>query len=665
MTEKSKLNQDLQDERQRIPFNVEAFTNWYYGGEANVKDKRYLEKLIINDPELKLDIDMSYMSHKEKYEEAVRRATIALKLFKKLQQDGFGGADFVGKILLPFSSILKQGSPISLQFSMFLPALIKLGTPEQQAKWVPKAMNLSIIGTYAQTEMGHGTFIRGLETISTYDPQTKEFVIHSPTITAYKWWPGGLGHTVNYAIVFAQLYSLGKHHGLHPFIVQLREDETHKPKRGITIGEIGNKVGFNTVNNGFLGFDNVRIPLDQMLMKNAKILENGEFVKNQSSVLNYGTMTHVRVGIVRDMGTLLSKAVTIAMRYSIVRRQSPIDPKLPEPKIIDHVTQQMKILPAIAKVFAIKFAAENLMRMYLTVTSDIERGDLERLPELHALSCCLKAVSSTEAVHAVEVCRLACGGHGFLTSAGFHDIYTNCTAAQTYEGENTVMLLQTARYLIKAWSQALSGKTLPPTVKYLQNYKPSSGRSAWDSSVRGILIALQSTTAGKIALAHKHIEARKKTYSPEEAANQTGVELLRVAELHCQSFLLQSTIEMVEKSNVPPQIAEVLRDILELYAVDLAIRFLGDLLQFVNITSTDVEQLQQRMETALKTVRKSALGIVDGFDIPDFVLSSTLGAYDGNVYEGLLEAAKKSPLNQEDVNQSFDLYLKPFIKSNL
>lgn len=78
-----------------------------------------------------------------------------------------------------------------------------------------------------------------------------------------------------------------------------------------------------------------------------------------------------------------------------------------------------------------------------------------------------------------------------------------------------------------------------------------------------------------------------------------------------------------------------------------------------------MEQLQQRMESALKTVRKSALGVVDGFDIPDFVLSSTLGSYDGNVYERLLEAAKKSPLNQEDVNKSFHLYLKPFIKSNL
>lgn len=64
-------------------------------------------------------------------------------------------------------------------------------------------------------------------------------------------------------------------------------------------------------------------------------------------------------------------------------------------------------------------------------------------------------------------------------------------------------------------------------------------------------------------------------------------------------------------------------------------------------------------------MRSNAIGIVDGFDISDAVLASTLGAYDGNVYERLLETAKKSPLNQEDVNQSFHLYLKPFMKSNL
>ena len=40
---------------------------------------------------------------------------------------------------------------------------------------------------------------------------------------------------------------------------------------GITIGDIGPKFGFNGVDNGFLMFDHVRIPLNQMLMGLSKV----------------------------------------------------------------------------------------------------------------------------------------------------------------------------------------------------------------------------------------------------------------------------------------------------------------------------------------------------------------------------------------------------------
>lgn len=88
-------------------------------------------------------------------------------------------------------------------------------------------------------------------------------------------------------------------------------------------------------------------------------------------------------------------------------------------------------------------------------------------------------------------------------------------------------------------------------------------------------------------------------------------------------------------------------------------------LKFVKISPGHMEQLQVRLEIALKNIRFNAVGIVDGFEIPDAQLGSTLGAADGNVYERLLDAAMKSPLNKEDVNKSFQLYLKPFMKSNL
>ena len=32
--------------------------------------------------------------------------------------------------------------------------------------------------------------MRGLETTATFDEKTQEFVMHTPTLTATKWWPG-------------------------------------------------------------------------------------------------------------------------------------------------------------------------------------------------------------------------------------------------------------------------------------------------------------------------------------------------------------------------------------------------------------------------------------------------------------------------------------------
>jgi acyl-CoA oxidase len=91
---------------------------------------------------------------------------------------------------------------------MFIPALMSQGSPEQQAKWLPMAQKLEIIGTYAQTELGHGTFVRGLETTATYDPETEHFIIHSPTLTSTKWWPGGTARCCNCIHVYECWHSV-------------------------------------------------------------------------------------------------------------------------------------------------------------------------------------------------------------------------------------------------------------------------------------------------------------------------------------------------------------------------------------------------------------------------------------------------------------------------
>ena len=83
---------------------------------------------------------------------------------------------------------------------------------------------------------------------------------------------------------------------------------------GIKIGEIGHKLGMNAMNNGFLGFDNVRVPRNQMLMKNSKVLEDGTYIEPKSDKLTYGTMMFVRVVLVKEASFFLRKALTIAIR---------------------------------------------------------------------------------------------------------------------------------------------------------------------------------------------------------------------------------------------------------------------------------------------------------------------------------------------------------------
>ena len=117
--------------------------------------------------------------------------------------------------------------------SMFRDTIRFFGNDEQYAKWMPMVENLDIHGCYAQTELGHGSDVSRLETTATFDPESDEFVIHTPTNTATKWWPGEMGRYATHASVFARLIIHGNFYGVCPFIVQIRDINTHKHLPGI------------------------------------------------------------------------------------------------------------------------------------------------------------------------------------------------------------------------------------------------------------------------------------------------------------------------------------------------------------------------------------------------------------------------------------------------
>ncbi|XP_013188653.1 probable peroxisomal acyl-coenzyme A oxidase 1 [Amyelois transitella] len=664
----TEVNKDLQNERNKCTFDVKELTTVIDGSSEKTSKRRERARRMLSRNHLfQEDVPEDYLSNREVYENGIRKSVVAFDIVREMQAEGKSSIEDYRDVIssLLQTSTLRDGSALVLHYIMFMPAIMSQATEEQQMDWMPRAWNCSIIGSYAQTELGHGTFIRGLETTATYDSDTKEFVLNTPTLSSYKWWPGGLGHTANYCIVVAQLYTKGECHGIHSFMVQIREEETHMPLPGIKVGDIGVKLGLNAVNNGFLGLDNVRIPRNQMFMKHAQVLEDGTYVRSRHSKLNYGAMVFVRVVIVFDSVNYLSKAVTIATRYSAVRRQSQIKECEPEVQILDYLTQQHKIFIGIAASHAQRITGIKLWETFHDITKQLNDGNLDRLSELHALACCLKAISTSDTASYVESCRLACGGHGYMKSSSLPVTYGLVTAACTYEGENTVLLLQTARFLVKSW-QTMNTQELTPTVAYFKSAQTNTNK--WENSVEGIINGLEIVAMRNVSSCVESIKKRMSSgMCYEDAWNLTSIQLVTAAEAHCRVIIISTFHEEMRKiaDTVSSCLKPVLLLLVELYAVYWALKKLNDLLRYTNITSGDVDRLQAWYEDLLTQMRPNAVGLVDAFDITDDMLCSTLGSYDGRVYERLMEEALKSPLNAQPVNDSFHKYLKPFMQGKL
>lgn len=322
-----------------------------------------------------------------------------------------------------------------------------------------KAMNYEIVGCYAQTELGHGSNVKGLETTATYNKEDQTFTIHSPTLTASKWWIGSLGRTANHAIVMAQLIVDGKSHGPHPFVVQIRDMETHLPLENVHVGDLGPKVGYNTMDNGFLLFNNLKVPHKAMLTRHSRVdLKTNAYVPPVSSALVYGTMTWVRSTIVWQSGGVLARGVTIAIRYCAVRRQfkdkdAPADQQ-GETQVLDYTMVSYRLISLLAAAFALHFSGKLMMEMYESnqgvlkdATKEEQAEALAKMGDLHAASCGLKSLSSTIAADGLEQARRTCGGHGYSNFSGIGSFQADYLPNVTWEGDNYMLTQQVARYV--------------------------------------------------------------------------------------------------------------------------------------------------------------------------------------------------------------------------
>ncbi|KAK6947544.1 Acyl-CoA oxidase, C-terminal [Dillenia turbinata] len=655
----------LAGERKRAEFDVDAMKIVWAGSRHAFEVSDRMSRLVASDPVFRKD-NRPMLSRKDLFKNTLHKAAHAWKRIIELRLSE--------EEAVALRHYVDEPAFTDLHWGMFVPSIKGQGTDEQQKKWLPLAYKMQIIGCYAQTELGHGSNVQGLETTATFDPDTDEFIINSPTLSSSKWWPGGLGKVSTHTVAYARLIVDGKEHGVHGFIVQLRSLDDHQPLPGITVADIGMKFGngaYNTMDNGVLRFDHVRIPRDQMLMRVLQVTREGKVVQsNVPRQLVYGTMVFVRKSIVSDASTALSRAVCIATRYSAVRRQFGSQNGGPETQVIDYKTQQNRLFPLLASAYAFRFVGEWLSWLYIDVTQRLQAGDFSTLPEAHACTAGLKSVTTSVTTDGIEECRKLCGGHGYLCSSGLPELFAVYAPTCTYEGDNVVLLLQAcvARFLMKTVSQLGSGKQPVGTTAYMARadhlmHCHCSAQRAEDWLKPNVI--LEAFEARSLRMSVACAQKLSKFSDPEEGFAELAAYLAEASVAHCQLIIVSKFIEKLQQDIPGEGVKKQLEILCNIYALALLHKHQGDFLSTGSISSKQVSLANDQLRSLYTQVRPNAIALVDAFNYTDHYLGSILGRYDGNVYPKLYEEALKDPLNDSVVPDGYREYIRPLLKQQL
>ncbi|ODQ81294.1 hypothetical protein BABINDRAFT_160659 [Babjeviella inositovora NRRL Y-12698] len=660
-------------ERAQTNFDLDVMNQFLEGGSAEqaaIVKSIYLQ--FERDPILSTSTAVYDLTKEQKRELTARKIA---RMAQYLENDT--PAVFSKRLHLMNTVDPQVGTRIAINLGLFLNCVRGNGTDEQFNFWIHTkgtSQLKGIYGCFGMTELAHGSNVAGLETTATFDVETDEFVINTPHVGATKWWIGGAAHSSSHCAVYARLIVKGVDHGVKTFVVALR-DANHELMPGVSVGDIGAKMGRDGIDNGWIQFNNVRIPHAYMLSKYDKVARDGTVSNAPLAQLAYSALLDGRVTMIYDSFRFGSRFVTIALRYAVARRQfgTNSDGLGGEEQLLNYPLHQNRLLPYLASVYAMSATGDKMNHYLEDVINNLEASvktadmrkigaSIEDMKNLFVISASLKSTCTWLVSSLIDECRQACGGHGYSAYSGFGQGYTDWVVQCTWEGDNNVLAMSAGKTIVQNVQKVLKGKKNPSEFAFLNSYKAGETSEVLKGPVGNLstLLVTFQTLVGRLS-GHAN-----------EILGQNGgswevisVHQVNISKIFAHTYILSTfTKRIAEVSD--PAVKTQLTQLAQLYALSTLSQYSSLFLQYNVLSATTLAEVQAEVGVLNTRVRPQVVGLTDAFQMPDFAINSALGSKAGNIYEtyfGLVKnqndpsvtkapysAALEKMLNRQDLN---------------
>jgi acyl-CoA oxidase len=570
----------------------------------------------------------------------------------------FGGLGRVGAAITAFETLghgdLSLLVMCGVQFGLFGGAVHHLGTQKHHERYLAEIASLDLPGCFAMSETGHGSNVQRVETTATYDPETEEFVVDSPTEGARKDYIGNAAAHGRMAAVFCQLVVGGESQGVHALLVPIR-DKAGRAMPGVEITDCGEKLGLNGVDNGRLRFDGVRVERDALLDRYAQVTPEGEY---RSRIDNpdrrfftmLGTLVQGRVSVGGASISAAKSALVIAIRHGDRRRQFGPPDSTEEAPLLDFRAHQRRLLPPLAMTYALHFAQEGVVaeldRIFGALGDEDEQVEEDRR-RLETRAAGLKAIATWHATETIQTCREACGGAGYLAENRVAQLRADTDVFTTFEGDNTILLQLVAKSLLtgyrdwfgdlrpmetagaiasQAWETVVERTAARELIQRLTDDLVPGREREDDLLERDYHLGLMRWREEHIlsGAARRLKRGIDDGGEPFVVFNEAQDHVIATARAHVHRELLEAFSTAVERCQ-DPELRPPLKKLCDLYALSEIERDRAWFQEHGRISSTRAKMVTRAVNELCAELREQATELVDAFGIPDEVLAAPIG----------------------------------------